>query len=103
MNLSHLAGYQLLLLTALAAPIQAQPNEPLPTEQDTVLVGRSVVLASIGGEVLIEAANGALVPAEKGVTVEPGQRLLVRKGAWFSVGRMKFGPESHGDRWVKFQ
>jgi len=93
-----------VLLAALAAPALSQQSpEPLPTEQDTVVVGRSVVIASVGGEVLLEVANGALVPAENGATIEPGQRLLVRKGAWFSIGRTTFGPESHGDRWVKFQ
>jgi hypothetical protein len=92
-----------LLLATLAASVHSQSNEPLPTEQDTVVIGRIVVLASIGGEVLIEGANGVLRPAERGTTVEPGHRLLVRKGAWFSIGRTKFGPESHGDRWVKFQ
>lgn len=93
-----------IVLTAfVAASIQAQSNAPLPTEEDTVVVGRTVVISSLGGEVLLETGDGALVTAESGLAVEPGQRLLVRKGAWFSIGRTTFGPESHGDRWVRFQ
>jgi hypothetical protein len=93
-----------IVLTAfVTASIQAQSNAPLPTEEDTVVVGRTVVISSLGGEVLLETGDGALVPAESGLAIVTGQRLLVRKGAWFSIGRKTFGPESHGDRWVRFQ
>lgn len=93
-----------VLLVCLAAltHAQSQPPDP-PTEVDTVHVGRSVVLSSVRGEILKKGEGGALRQVTSGECIKPGDVLLVRKGASFSIGRTTFGPESHGDRWVQFQ
>jgi len=75
----------------------------LPTEIDTVDVGRTVVISKVRGEILKKVEGDVLVPVTSGESVEPGDVLLVRKGASFSIGRSTFGPESHDDRWVQFQ
>ena len=88
----------------LAAHTYAQTAPPaLPTEIDTLQVGRTVVIANIRGDIFRKAEGGALLPLRSGESVEPGHLLLVLKGASFSIGRTTFGPESHGDRWVRFE
>ena len=93
-----------LALLCLAAYTYAQTASPaLPTEIDTVEVGRTVVISDVRGDIFKKAENGALVPVRSGESVEPGHLLLVRKGASFSIGRTTIGPESHGDRWIQFE
>jgi hypothetical protein len=93
-----------LALLCLAAFVQAQSVPPaLPTEIDTVEVGRTLVISNVRGDIFRKAEGAVLVPVRSGESVEPGDVLLVRKGAAFSIGRTTFGPESHGDRWVQFQ
>ena len=81
---------------------QSVPSE-LPTETDTVRVGRAIVISGIQGQIFKKSENGKLVPVKSGTSISPGDVLLVRKGTSFSIGRTKIGPESHGDRWVRFQ
>ena len=93
-----------LALLCLAAHTYAQTAPPaLPTEIDTLQVGRTVVIANIRGDIFKKAEGGALVPVRSGESVEPGHLLLVLKGASFSIGRTTIGPESHGDRWIQFE
>jgi hypothetical protein len=93
-----------LALLCLAAHTHAQTAPPaLPTEIDTLQVGRTVVIANIRGDIFRKAEGGALLPVKSGESVEPGNVLLVRKGASFSIGRTTIGPESHGDRWVQLE
>ncbi len=82
----------------------AQSPEPaLPAEVDTVEVGQAVVLSNLSGEILRRGEGGVLMPIAGGESIEPGEMLLVRRGASFSIGGNTFGPESHGDRWVLFR
>jgi hypothetical protein len=75
----------------------------LPTEVDSVGIGGPAILASVQGGVFKREGGGELVPVASGVSVEPGDLLLVLRGASFSIGGTTFGPESHGDRWVQFE
>lgn len=75
----------------------------LPTEVDTVVVGRTVVLTGIQGEILRQLTDGSLAPISDGDSVRPGEVLLVRRGASFNIGNDTIGAEAHGDRWVKFE
>ena len=96
----------LLALTFLGivAFTHAQPlPADLPTETDTVGIGRTVLVSNVRGGIYRKDAKGELVPVSTGESVEPGDMLLVLKGAAFSIGSTTFGPESHGDRWVQFQ
>jgi hypothetical protein len=91
-------------LLCLAAHTYAQTASPaLPTEIDTLEVGRTVVISNIRGDIFKKAEGGALVPVKSGESIEPGDVLLVRKDASFSISRTTIGPESHGDRWVRFE
>jgi hypothetical protein len=97
--LSLVAGF--ICFTAAG---QAQLGAPdLPTETDTLQVGRTVVLSNVKGEIFKKGANGNLLPLASGASIEPGEVILVRRGASFSIGRTQFGPENHGDRWVQFK
>lgn len=73
-----------------------------PTEVDTVVVGRPVKL-QVQGEILRKRPDGSLVQVVSGDTINPGEMLLVRKGASFEIEGDRIGPESHGDRWVQFR
>ncbi len=93
-----------LALLCFAAYTYAQTASlDLPTEIDTLQVGRTVVISNIRGNIFKKAEGSALVPVNNGESIEPGDVLLVRKGASFSIGRTTIGPESHGDRWVQFE
>lgn len=100
---------RLLLVLAVsflifAAPGLAQqaPSE-LPTETDTVRVGRPVVLSIVQGTIFKKTEEGKLVPLKSRATIKQGDMLLVLKGAAFKIGRTQIGPEYHGDRWVQFE
>lgn len=96
-------NHQIAITALLAALVCACHQAPLPHEEDTVVVGQPVEMSAIVGEVLLETSPGAFAPVKEGQRIAPGQRLLVRKGAWFSMGSTTLGPESHGDRWVRIQ
>lgn len=99
----HRMLFAILLLTGLIAFANAQPSTTgLPTEEDTVVVGKSVSLIDIRGEVLYQGDGGTLVPVKNNTIIKPGERILVRKGASFSIGRY-FEPEFHEDHWIKFK
>lgn len=91
-------------LLSLAACTHVPSESPsLPTEVDTIVFGRTVVLSTVRGGIFRKVEGGALIPITDGASIELGEMLLVRKGASFSIGRTTFGPEHHGDRWVQFQ
>ena len=103
--LSLLRSHVLIIAMACYAalcPAQSAPSV-FPTETDTIHVGGKVVLAEIQGDIFRKEANGELVAIASGSTVEPGDIILETMGASFSIGRTRFGPENHGDRWVQFQ
>jgi hypothetical protein len=81
---------------------ESTPSEP-PTETDTVHISRAVVLTDLQGQIFKKAEDGKLLPVTSGISINPGDVLLVRRGASFAVGRTKFGAESQEDRWVRFQ
>lgn len=109
MNRCQLLSAGLLACGILAAGAQEKSvpvgtvTTELPTETDTVIVGRSVVLTSVHGEIFRKAEDGSLAPIVDGDAVRPGDVLLVRKSASFAIGNTTIGPEQHGDRWVKFE
>ena len=91
-------------LFGFATPGLAQPvPSELPTETDTGRVGRAAVISNVQGQIFKKSEDGNLVPVKSRASVKPGDVLLVRKGASFSIGRTRLGPENHGDRWVQFQ
>jgi hypothetical protein len=75
----------------------------LPTEIDTIVARRTVVLTDIQGEILRKLDGGTLVTVANGESVHPGETLLVRRGASFKIGNDTIGAEAHGDRWIKFE
>jgi len=83
-------------------PVQSIPSEPLP-ETDTVHISRAVVLTDLQGQIFKKTEEGKLLLVRNGTSIHPGDVLLVPRGASFSIGRTKFGAESQGDRWVRFQ
>jgi hypothetical protein len=92
-----------VLCFVTSACTHSPPTFTLPTEEDTVLVGRTVVLVVISGQILKKGEDGKLSPVANHVSVRPGEVVLVRKGASFSIGGTTIAPESHGDRWVRFE
>ena len=88
---------------ALIAQATVQPATDNPTEVDTVMVRGTVTLTEVSGAILRANPAGNLTPVTSGARVQPGERLLVRRGASFRIGRTQFGPENHGDRWVQFR
>ncbi len=103
--LSLLRSHVLILALACHAVLcPAQPaHSVFPDETDTIHIGVRVTLAQIRGEVFRKETNGELVAISSGATVEPGDVIFVTMGASFSIGRTRFGPEYHGDRWVQFE
>jgi len=79
---------------------QQAPSE-LPTETDTVRVGRPVALSIVQGALFKKTDEGKLVPLNGRAKLEQGE--LVLNGAAFKIGRTQIGPEYHGDRWVRFE
>jgi hypothetical protein len=88
---------------ALGAPACIADPLTLPTEVDTIVARRTVVLTEVQGEILRKTDDGSLVPVAEGESVSPGEILLVRRGASFNIGSDTIGAEHHGDRWVRFQ
>lgn len=103
-NRSMPAALLALSLLGIVAFTHAQPlPADLPTETDTVNIGRTVVVLNVRGGIFRKDARGELVPVSCGESVEPGDVLLVLRNAGFSIGSTTLGPESHGDRWVQFE
>jgi hypothetical protein len=97
---------QTLLLSgtlALGAPAAVAVPPTLPTEIDTVVARRTVVLTQVQGEIFRKLDDGSLVPLAEGESVSPGEMLLVCRGASFNIGNDTIGAEHHGDRWIKFE
>jgi hypothetical protein len=93
-----------VLLTAIFAvlPVYGESSD-LPTEVDTFIVGHAVTLTKIQGEILKKGENNSLIPVTDDMSLKLGEMILVRKGASFSIEDDQFGPENHGDRWIRFQ
>jgi hypothetical protein len=91
------------LLVIESVAFAQTPPSVLPTEVDSVGIGRPVILANVQGGIFRKEEGGGLVSVASGASVEPGDLLLVLRGASFSIGSTTFSPESHGDRWVQFE
>lgn len=90
----------------LVSPMEALPQTPpsaLPAEVDTVQISGDAILANVRGAIFRKVEGGHLVPLSSGAALEPGDMLLVTRGASFAIGSTTFGPESYGDRRVRFQ
>lgn len=97
MRLAAVLGFAIAIASGCAQPVVDNP-----TEVDTVMIRRAVALSAVSGEILRESSDGQRSPVVSGAVVRPGERILVRRGASFQIGRTRFGPESHDDRWVQF-
>ena len=91
-----------LVLCFTACSHVPSESSKLPTEVDTIVLSRKAVLSNVSGAIFRKAAE-ELASVVDGEHIEPGEMLLVRRGASFSIGNTTFGPEFHGDRWVRFQ
>jgi hypothetical protein len=81
---------------------QPLPFSP-PTEVDTLNVGQSAEVVVIEGRIELLTLDGRRMTLAPNAIVQAGDFLLVRAGAAFRIGSDVFGPEKHGDRWVRLQ
>jgi hypothetical protein len=87
-----------VLAICLPLSLSAASSAPtLPTETDTIELGRSVVLTRVQGQMY----RVVLEPISSGATVHPGDVLLVPKGTAFAIDRMQIGAEQQGDRFIR--